>query len=164
MPSAEGVIRFHAGELDRPDVQALLAAHLAGMHAQSPPESVHALPLEGLRRADLTFFSARDADGQLLGVGALRELDASHGEIKSMRTVDSARNRGVGAAMLAHLLRVARERGYTRVSLETGTPEGFAPARRLYERHGFTLCPPFADYREDPFSCCMTLQLDGPAA
>ncbi|MCC2975101.1 GNAT family N-acetyltransferase [Sphingomonas sp. PL-96] len=164
MPSAEGQIRFHARELDRPDVQALLAAHLAGMHAQSPPESVHALPLEGLRRPDLTFFSARDADGQLLGVGALRELDASHGEIKSMRTVDDARNRGVGAAMLAHLLRVARERGYTRVSLETGTPEGFAPARRLYERHGFVRCAPFADYREDPFSCCMTLQLDGSAA
>lgn len=164
MPSAENGIRFHAGELDSADVQALLAAHLAGMHAQSPPESVHALPLEGLRRTDVTFFSARDTDGQLLSVGALRELDSGHGEIKSMRTVDDARNRGVGAAVLAHLLRIARERGYTRVSLETGTPEGFAPARRLYERHGFTRCPPFADYREDPFSCCMTLELDGPAA
>lgn len=164
MPSAENGIRFRAGELDSADVQALLAAHLAGMHAQSPPESVHALPLEGLRRTDVTFFSARDTDGQLLSVGALRELDSGHGEIKSMRTVDDARNRGVGAAVLAHLLRIARERGYTRVSLETGTPEGFAPARRLYERHGFTRCPPFADYREDPFSCCMTLELDGPAA
>ncbi|MFV0624439.1 GNAT family N-acetyltransferase [Sphingomonas sp. ac-8] len=164
MASADQPVAFHTGELDRADVQALLAQHLAGMHAQSPPESVHALPLEGLRRSDLTFFSARDADGALLGVGALRELDAGHGEIKSMRTVDAARNRGIGAAMLGHLLHVARERGYAQVSLETGTPDGFAPARRLYERHGFTRCPPFADYREDPFSCCMTLALAGPSA
>jgi putative acetyltransferase len=164
VPAAEFEVCSEAGALDRADVQALLAEHLAGMHAQSPPESVHALALEGLRRPDVTLLSARDADGRLLGIGALRELDARHGELKSMRTADGARNRGVGAAVLAEILRLARARGYGRVSLETGTPEGFAPGRRLYERHGFTICPPFADYREDPFSCCMTLQLDGASA
>lgn len=156
-------LRFHAGELDRADVQALLDAHLAAMHAYSPPESVHALPVEGLRGQGVTFFSARDAGGRLLGIGALRELDAGHGEIKSMRTVAEVLRRGVGEAVLRHLLEVARRRGYRRVSLETGTPEPFAPARRLYERHGFTYCPPFAGYRDDPFSCCMTLALDPPS-
>jgi putative acetyltransferase len=161
VPHADG-LRFLSGELDREDVRALLAEHLAGMHANSPPQSVHALPIEGLRREGVTFFSARDGDGKLLGIGALRELDGEHGEIKSMRTASDALGRGVGTAMLRHLLTLARERGYRRVSLETGTPEAFAPARRLYERHGFALCTPFADYREDPFSCCMTLALDGP--
>jgi putative acetyltransferase len=155
-------LRFLLGELDREDVQALLAEHLAGMHANSPPESVHALPIEGLRQEGVTFFSARAADGKLLAIGALRQLDGKHGEIKSMRTASDALGRGVGTAMLRHLLPVARERGYRRVSLETGTPEAFAPARRLYERHGFALCPPFADYRQDPFSCCMTLALNEP--
>jgi len=160
VPPADG-IRFEEGGLDRADVRALLAEHLAAMHVHSPPESVHALPVERLQQAGVTFFSAREAEGRLLGIGALRELDPAHGEIKSMRTAADVLGRGVGTAMLCHLLAVARTRGYGRVSLETGTPEAFAAARRLYERHGFSYCPPFADYRVDPFSCCMTLVLDG---
>lgn len=152
-------LTFHQGELDHPDVHALLAEHLAGMHANSPPESVHALPLDSLRSADLSFWTVR-GDGRLLGMGALRELDAGHGEIKSMRTTAQALRQGAGTAMLRHLLALARARGYRRVSLETGRTDAFAPARRIYERHGFALCPPFAEYREDPFSCFMTLALD----
>ena len=143
---------------DRPDVRALLAAHLGFAHEHSPPEDVYALDGSGLRSADISFFSAR-ADGELLGVGALRRLDESHAEIKSMHTVAAARRRGVGRAMLAHLLTTAQAEGCTRVSLETGTMAAFAPARALYASAGFTPCPPFAGYRPSPYSVCMTLAL-----
>lgn len=94
-----------------------------------------------------------------LGVGALRQLDDSTAEIKSMHTLASARGRGVGTAMLSHLIGVARDRGCTRVSLETGTMPAFAPARRLYDAAGFVPCPPFGSYRDSPYSVCMTLDL-----
>jgi len=141
-----------------PDVQELLGRHLEFAHQHSPPEDVYALDSEGLRRDDVTFFSAR-RDGTLLGVGALRQLDASHAELKSMHTLASARGTGVGRAMLEHLLAVSRRRGYGRVSLETGTMAAFAPARALYASVGFTPCPPFADYRVSANSVCMTLLL-----
>ena len=141
-----------------PDVQRLLAAHLDFAHEHSPPEDVYALDGEGLHAADISFFSARE-DGELLGVGALRRLDDTHAEIKSMHTSASARGRGVGRAMLAHLLRLAHEWRCTRVSLETGTMAAFAPARALYESEGFRPCPPFGDYRVSPNSVCMTLEL-----
>lgn len=140
------------------DVAALLQEHLDDMHRHSPPESVHALDLDKLRRPQISFWVARDGDA-LLGCGALKQLDARHGEIKSMRTANAHRGRGVGAAMLEHILGEARRRGYTRLSLETGTPAAFDPARRLYARHGFVECGPFGDYVPDPYSTFMTLEL-----
>lgn len=147
-----------------PDVSALLAEHLAEMVATSPPGSVHALPHDALAHPDVLLVAARDhasdaAAPVLLGIGALKEHGGGLGELKAMRTSASARGRGVGAAIVRHLLGVARERGLTRVSLETGSQEHFAPARRLYARHGFVECGPFADYRLDPHSVFMTLDL-----
>jgi putative acetyltransferase len=140
------------------DVRALLHAHLEFAHSQSPPEDVYALNAEGLVADDITFFSLRE-DGHVRAVGALRQLDETHAEIKSMHTTVAARGRGLGAAMLDHLLHVARDRGCKRVSLETGTP-GAEPARRLYESAGFTRCEPFGDYRASSYSVCMTVELD----
>ncbi|MCA3177273.1 MAG: GNAT family N-acetyltransferase [Burkholderiaceae bacterium] len=142
-----------------PDVSALLEEHLRDMHAQSPRESVHALDVSGLKVPSITFWTVRDADGLLLGCGALKQLDATHGEVKSMRTPTAQRRRGAGRAMLAHIVDEARRRGYGRLSLETGPQPAFAPARRLYERAGFVRCAPFGDYREDPYSVFMTLAL-----
>jgi putative acetyltransferase len=141
-----------------PDVQELLHAHLAFAAEHSPPEHVHALDTTGLLSPDVSFYSLRQ-DGSLLAVGALKELDPAHGEIKSMHTARTARGQGHGRMMLGHLLDVARRRGYERVSLETGTMEAFAPARALYESIGFEVCPPFSGYWETPYSVCMTLDL-----
>jgi putative acetyltransferase len=141
-----------------PDVRALLHAHLAHAQAVSPPEDVHALDADRLNDPSVSFFSAR-VDGELVGVGALREVDAAHVEIKSMHTAAAARGRGVGRAMLDHLISIARSRGYRRISLETGSMDGFAPARRLYQSAGFTRCEPFAGYRPSPYSVCMTLEI-----
>ena len=143
----------------RDDVAALLLEHLSDMHATSPPESIHALDLEALTGAGITFVTARDGD-VLLGCGALKVLDPDHGEIKSMRTTSAARGRGVGAAVLTWLVEEGRSRGLRRISLETGTQEYFTAAHRLYERHGFVDCEPFADYRLDPHSRFMTIALD----
>ena len=140
------------------DVRALLAAHLAFAHQHSPPEDVHALGVEGLLDPAVTFFSAR-AGGRLLAVGALRHIDGGHAEIKSMHTAAWARGRGVGRALLDHLVAEARARGYRRLSLETGTMAAFAPARALYAAAGFLPCEPFGSYRHSPNSTCMTLWL-----
>lgn len=145
-----------------PDVTALLAEHLADMRRTSPPEAVHALDVEALKAPGLTFWTARH-DGVLLGCGALKEHDPSFGEIKSMRTTAESRGTGVGTALLLHVLAEARTRGYARLSLETGTQDFFAPAHRLYQRHGFIPCRPFADYRLDPNSAYFTLELAGPS-
>ena len=145
------------------DVAALLVEHLADMYVTSPAESVHALDLEALRSPDITFWTAR-ADGVLLGCGALRELDATHGEIKSMRTTERARGRGVAAAVLATITRTATDRGYQRLSLETRAEDYFAPARRLYERHGFTDCAPFGPYVPDRHSVFLTKRLAAPSS
>ena len=142
----------------RPDVTQLLGEHLADMHATSPPESVHALDVDALTAPEITFWTAR-RDGELLGCGALKELDPGHGELKSMRTTTAARGTGVGKALLVHLVAEGRSRGYSRLSLETGPQEFFAPARRLYASQGFTDCGRFADYPEDPYSVYFTLSL-----
>ncbi|WP_413452955.1 GNAT family N-acetyltransferase [Georgenia phoenicis] len=152
-------VRIEPGDLDAADVRALLGEHLADMYATSPPESVHALSDEGLREPAVTFFTARDDDGVLLGCGALKQLDDGAAELKTMRTVTAARGRGVGSAMLTHLLGVARARECTAVYLETGSMEYFAAARRLYARHGFVETGPFADYAPDPLSTFMVLRL-----
>ncbi|MBB1604777.1 MULTISPECIES: GNAT family N-acetyltransferase [unclassified Variovorax] len=146
-------------DLSRPAIHALLEEHLQSMRAWSPPESVHALDLDKLRQPGITFWSAWDEAGLLLGCGALKELDATHGELKSMRTPEAHRGRGAGRAILAHIISVATARGYERLSLETGATAPFAPAQRLYESAGFTRCGPFADYGEDPHSVFMTLAL-----
>ena len=156
MERNDGAIRV--GGLDDPQVVALLREHLAGMQALSPPESIHALDLDGLRHRHITFWSAW-RDGVLLGCGALKELDVAHGEVKSMRTATTHRRSGIGAAMLAHIVAEARRRGYRRLSLETGSMDGFAAARRLYERAGFGYCAPFGDYSDDPNSVYMTRAL-----
>ena len=135
----------------RQDLPRLLREHLQSMRLLSPPESVHALDLEGLRKPEITFWSAW-LEAELLGCGALMELDAGHGEIKSMRT-------GVAAGLMRHILEEAKRRCYRRLSLETGSMEAFAPARSLYTRFGFQLCGPFADYAADPNSVFMTREL-----
>lgn len=145
-------------DLLRPEVVALLEAHLDLMRAVSPPESVHALDLEALRAPEVTFWTVRE-DATLLGCGALKELDPGHGEIKSMHTAEAARGRGVARRLLEHILAAARQRDYRRLSLETGSTEDFAAARALYSGFGFIYCGPFADYVLDPFSVFMTLEL-----
>ena len=140
------------------EVLALLEVHLADVARHSPPESVHALDLEALRAPEVTVWTAWEG-GELLGCGALMELDPYHGEIKSMRTAQAHLRRSVGARILEHLIGEARRRAYRRLSLETGSMEAFAPARRLYARFGFEPCPPFADYRPGPYSVYMTLSL-----
>ncbi|CCN49302.1 putative Acyl-CoA N-acyltransferase [Vibrio nigripulchritudo MADA3029] len=144
--------------LDGQEIVALLNEHLEDMYATSPPESVHALDLDALKKPDITFWSAWD-EGELLGCAALKQLDETHAEIKSMRTTRTARNRGVASQLLKHVLNVAKERNYSRLSLETGSMEFFKPARTLYEKHGFEYCPPFADYQPDPNSEFMTKKL-----
>lgn len=151
-------VSIREDDLRGPEVAALLGAHLGQMADQSPPESRHALDLDGLRVPDVTFWCAWDGP-DLLGCGALKELDPRQGEIKSMHTSAAHRGRGVGAQILTHILDTARARGYRRLSLETGSMAAFAPARTLYERFGFEYCAPFADYREDPNSVFMTLEL-----
>jgi putative acetyltransferase len=158
---SEGVISIDDPRGD--DVRELLEQHLAFVNTQSPPEDVHALDLDGLLDPAITFFSFR-LDGELLGVGALKELDARHIELKSMHTAVRARGQGVARAMVDHLLGVARERAVHRVSLETGSMAGFAPARGLYARAGFTSCGPFGDYQPSPHSAFMTLALHEPGA
>ena len=147
---------FHEGELDCADVRALLALHFAEMRADSPPEACHVLPIDGLHDPAIRFFSLRNEDGTLLGVGALKMLAPGHGEIKSMRTAPTALGQGVGGALLAHLTATARASGLTRLSLETGNSPLFAAANRLYQRDGFEPCGPFGGYRATPFTLFYT--------
>lgn len=151
-------MRIEVDDLSRPQVQALLTEHLEDMHATSPAESVHALDLSGLRGPDVTVWTGWDEE-VLLGIAALKELSRDHGELKSMRTTGAARGQGVASRLLAHALDDARRRGIARVSLETGTQDYFAAARRLYVRHGFVECPPFGDYVLDPSSTFFSLSL-----
>jgi putative acetyltransferase len=148
-------------DLRGPDIQALLEEHLRNMHEISPPESVHALDLDALRHPSITFWSIW-SDTELLGCGALKELEPTHGEVKSMRTGIGHRGKGVARAMLGRILMEARARGYVRVSLETGSQPEFLPARRLYESFGFTYCAPFSGYVEDPHSVFMTRLVTPP--
>lgn len=142
------------------DVQELLVQHLAFCRAHSPPEAVHALDAEGLIGPAVTLFGARHRPGgRLLGVGAIKHLAEHHGELKSMHTLATARGHGVGRAVLVHLLAAAMDRGYRRLSLETGAEAAFAPARSLYRSLGFVPCAPFADYVDHPHSRFMTISL-----
>ncbi|ACR31355.1 GNAT family N-acetyltransferase [Burkholderia glumae] len=146
------------GDFEHPQVQDLLSLHLQGMHANSPPDSVSALDLSGLRRPDIAFFTAWE-DDSLLGCGALRQLSPTRGEIKSMRTYPAHLRRGVASRLLTHLLGLARERGYTRVSLETGSGDAFEAAVAMYRRHGFIKGERFGDYTATGFNQFFHLDL-----
>ena len=150
-------LHFELDDLSRQPVRDLVARHLAGMHAQSPPESVHALALDGLKAPSIRFWSVWSGS-TLAGMGALRRIDAENGEIKSMRVADDLLGQGVGRAILDHILAESRAMGLAVLWLETGTTDGFVPARTLYESVGFTTCGPFDSYGPDPFSVFMTLR------
>ena len=145
-------------DLSAPEIAAFLEEHLEEMHSVTPPESVHALDLEGLRAPEVTFWSVWDAE-DLVGCGALKEIGPRRGEIKSMRTAVSRRGQGIGARVLEHIMDEAVRRGYESLSLETGAMPEFAAARALYGRNGFQVCGPFGDYSEDPNSVFMTKRL-----
>ncbi|WP_454441558.1 GNAT family N-acetyltransferase [Vibrio bathopelagicus] len=145
-------------DLSGGEVVGLLEEHLADMYATSPPESVHALDIEGLKSPEITFFSAWK-DSHLLGCVAIKELDSNHAELKSMRTTQVARKSGVASKLLQHVLDTAIARQYRTVSLETGSEDYFKPARNLYEKFGFGYCEPFADYELDPYSQFMSIEL-----
>lgn len=145
-------------ELKDGQIEQLIQAHLEEMKKHSPPESIHALPLDDLKKHDVTVWSARDGE-VLLGCGAIKELSSEHGELKSMRTAAAHMRKGVAKYLLTHLLQEAKRRGYKRVSLETGAIAFFEPARKLYESFGFQYCPPFGSYQEDPNSLFMTKEL-----
>ena len=153
-------MRIEVDDLSRSEVQALLEEHLSNMYELSPPEQVFALDLTKLRAPEITFWTVWDEE-ELLGCGALKELSPTHGEIKSMRTPAANRGRGAGRAVLAHIIWVARQRGYKKLSLETGTHEAFEPAHNLYRSQGFAASGPFGSYLSDPHSHFMELSLDG---
>ncbi|BBB10232.1 GNAT family N-acetyltransferase [Sphingopyxis sp. EG6] len=153
--AGEGDWRIVEDDLSGAAIRALLEQHFAGMLANSPAGSCHFLDFHGLRAGNVTFWSIHDGD-TLAGCGALKQLDAAHGEIKSMRTADAFLRRGVAARMLDHIIDEARRRGLARLSLETGSGAAFEPAIALYRRYGFDDCAPFADYKPDPFSRFMT--------
>jgi putative acetyltransferase len=139
-------------------IKALLEEHLQNMRQISPPENVHALDIEGLRRPEITFWAAW-SESELLGCCALKDLNSRHGEIKAMRTSSAHRRKGVARALLVHVIEEARKRSYLRLSLETGSQAAFEPARRLYASFGFSPCAAFAQYADDPHSVFMTREL-----
>ncbi|HEY6728008.1 MAG TPA: GNAT family N-acetyltransferase [Polyangiaceae bacterium] len=147
-------MKFLLDDLSGAPTRALIAQHLAGMRANSPPESVHALEVDGLRQPNVTFWSVW-LDDVIAGCGALKQLDARRGELKSMRVADAFLGRGIGKALLNHLISEARARGLESLWLETGSSPAFTPALRLYEGAGFVRCGPFEDYTHDPFSVFM---------
>lgn len=151
-------LRIREDDLTGEEIARFLGEHLEEMVAITPPGSVHALDLEALRAPDITFWSAWSGK-ELLGCGALKELDAKTGEIKSMRTAEMHRGRRVASRILEHIIEEATRRGYDRLHLETGALPAFAPARAFYEHHGFEYRGPFGDYNEDPNSVFMTRKL-----
>jgi putative acetyltransferase len=153
------MMEIREDDLSGPEVRALLETHFAHMLASSPKDSCHFLDFEGLNGDGVTFWSIWDGDA-VAGCGALREIGPDHGEIKSMRTHSDHLRKGAAAQMLAHIIATARARGYTRLSLETGSGVAFEAATALYERFGFSPCAPFGDYVDDPFSRSMTLTLN----
>lgn len=146
-------------DLTGEEVLDLLRLHLEEMHQWSPACKVHAMPPERLREPDVAFYSVWGDGARLAAVGALKALDDQRGELKSMRAAPGFRGQGAGEALLLHLIEEARRRGYTWLGLETGRPAEFAPAQRLYEKHGFAECPAFGDYVSDEFSLCMEKHL-----
>jgi putative acetyltransferase len=145
-------------DLSGPGIAEFLQEHIREMRSTTPLNSKHALDLDGLRKPEITFWSAMDGD-QVVGCGAIKRLDAGHAELKSMRTTTARKRSGIASRLLAHILTEAKHMGFTRLSLETGSAPFFLPARKLYEKFGFEYCEPFADYRPDPNSVFMTRPL-----
>jgi putative acetyltransferase len=148
-------MKIQRDDLTGTQVIGLIREHLQGMEKNSPKESIHALDLDALRKPEITFWSAWDGE-ELLGCGALKELDDQHGEVKSMRTSSAHLRKGVARQILQNIIEVAKQRGYQRLSLETGSMDAFEPARKLYASLGFHFCQPFSDYKVDPNSVFMT--------
>lgn len=159
-PPALSAMHIRQDDLSGPAIIELLEEHLSNMYQWSPPESVHALDLAALKAPEVSFWTIWKDDA-LMGCGALKEIDPFRGEVKSMRTPSARRGHGAGRMMLEHILKVARQRGYRLLSLETGSQPGFEPARKLYERFGFEYCGPFGSYKADPNSVFMQLRLSG---
>jgi putative acetyltransferase len=159
MNSGRSIVTADLGD---PKVRAILLHHAETARAQTARGSAHALGLEGLQRPDITVWALWEG-GEVLGVGALKVLGPGHGELKAMHTSEAARRKGIGTAVLLHILAAASQRGLSRVSLETGSWPYFAPARAFYASHGFAECPPFGDYKADANSVFMTLELPGAA-
>jgi putative acetyltransferase len=153
-------VRIVVDDLTGPQIARFLEEHVREMRATTPPESKHALDLDALRGPDITFWTVLDG-GTVVGCGALKRLDASHAEVKSMRTLAARKRTGIASLILRHIIAEAQRMGLTRLSLETGSAEFFAPARKLYEKFGFRYCAPFADYRPDPLSVFLTRTLPG---
>ncbi|TDC53543.1 GNAT family N-acetyltransferase [Jiangella ureilytica] len=151
-------MKIAVDDLRGPEIAAFLDEHVREMLSITPPESKHALDLDGLRQPEVTFWAVRDG-GSVVGCGAIKRLDRQHAEVKSMRTAVARKRSGIASLLLGHIIDEARAMGYTRLSLETGSDDFFAPARRLYEKFGFGYCEPFADYRPDPLSVFMTRTL-----
>ncbi|MBD2446372.1 GNAT family N-acetyltransferase [Nostoc sp. FACHB-152] len=153
-------MQIREDDLTSKKIADLLREHLENMYEITPPESVHALDIEALRSPNITFFSAWEGE-ELLGCGALKELDARTGEVKSMRTAKAYRRKGVASKILEHIIKEAQQRVYYYLNLETGASPEFAPARALYIRYGFEYRGPFGDYNDDPNSVFMTKKLAG---
>jgi len=151
-------VEIQSADLETPEFAALIDTHAELMLSLSPPGSCHFLPMDGLKRPDVTVWEMRDGEA-LVGCGALQHLSDTHGEVKSMHTLAAYRGAGLGRRMLEHVIAVARQRGYTQLSLETGSMDGFKPSRTLYHSFGFEICPPFGDYVEDPNSVFMSRAL-----
>jgi putative acetyltransferase len=151
-------MEIRVDDLRGPEIIALLREHLRCMAQVSPPESCHALDLDGLRKPDITFWTIWDG-ANLAGCGALKELTPQHGEIKSMRTASAYLRKGVASQTLTHIINEAKGRGYCRLSLETGAMAYFEPAHKLYARFGFEMCEPFSTYKLDPNSVFMTKEI-----
>jgi putative acetyltransferase len=149
------MMKIVVDDLSGPKIARFLDEHVQEMRSITPPESKHALDLDGLRKPEITFWSVVD-DDTLVGCGAIKRLDAGHAEVKSMRTAPTRKRSGIASLLLEHIITEARRMGFTRLSLETGAAEFFRPARKLYEKYGFDYCQPFADYRMDPYSVFMT--------
>lgn len=160
---ATAEVSINPDDLSDGNVVRLLQAHRIEMLKHSPPESVHALDTSQLKAADIRFWSAWVSDqssvAKFAGCGALKDLGGGHGELKSMKTELSQLRKGVAQTLLSHIITQAKSEGFVRLSLETGTQDVFLPAHRLYEKYGFQVCPPFANYTVDPLSVCMTLLL-----
>lgn len=154
-------MRIVVDDLKGPEIAALLEAHVAELRSISPPESKHALDLDGLRQSGTTMWSVWEGD-EIVGCAALKDLGERHAELKSMRVAKEHQGKGIASALLQHVLAEARTMGFTRISLETGSMDFFAPAHRLYARHGFIECGPFGSYKDDPNSVFMTREVNGP--
>ena len=152
------MLRIADGGLDEPQVLAMLKFHFDTNISVTPQGSAHVFDVSRLKAPDISFWSAWGGE-TLMGVGALKRMDASHGEVKSMHTLQTSRRSGVGGAMLRHIIAKAQGMGLARLSLETGSFDFFAPARALYERHGFVECGPFGDYKPDPNSTFMSREI-----